>query len=181
MVLEDRPGFISLHIEGKGAKQLFKNEAGGHRWQIVSPTDKRGRMHTSTVTVAVLEENKFNFTIKDGDIEYLLTKGSGPGGMNRNKVESCVVAVYKPTGLSVRIDARDQHKNKAIATRILTERIIEQEQEKANRVRSNNRKDQVGRGMRADKRRTYRSKDDSVIDHVMGKSWTLKLWMRGKW
>ena len=172
---------MSLHVEGKNAKAFFINEAGGHRWQNVSPTDKRGRIHTSTVTVAVLEEDKFDFNIDKCDIEYILTKGSGPGGMNRNKVESCVVAIHKPTKISVRIDARDQHKNKAIATRILSERVMEREREKQSSDRSRERKLQVGAGCRGDKRRTYREKDDMVVDHVTGRSWKLKKWMRGDW
>lgn len=160
---------------------MFANEAGGHRWQRVSPTEKRGRVHTSTVTVAVLEENKFDFNIDKRDIRYVMTKGTGPGGQHRNKTESCVTAIHKPTGLSVKIDARHQHKNKALATRLLSERVREQKRDQSCNERHANRKQQVGSGMRGDKRRTYRSKDDAVVDHIIGKKWRLSKWLRGDW
>ena len=180
-VLIDRPGFVSLHVEGNGARALFANEAGGHRWQRVSPTEKRGRVHTSTVTVAVLEERNMDFKIDKRDIKYITTKGTGPGGQHRNKTESCVIAIHKPTGLSVKIDARNQHKNKALATRLLVERVREQECSKSNSRRHANRKQQVGSGMRGDKRRTYRSRDDRVVDHITGQKWRLSRWIRGEW
>lgn len=180
-VLIDRPGFVSLHVEGKGAKALFANEAGGHRWQRVSPTEKRGRVHTSTVTVAVLEERDMDFKVDKRDIKYITTKGTGPGGQHRNKTESCVIAIHKPTGLSVKIDARNQHKNKALATRLLVERVREQERSASNRKRHTNRKQQVGSGMRGDKRRTYRSRDNRVVDHITGQKWRLSRWVRGEW
>lgn len=170
-----------MHVEGKGARALFANEPGGHRWQRVSPTEKRGRVHTSTVTVAVLEENIFDFKIDRRDIKYITTKGTGPGGQHRNKTESCVIAIHKPTGLSVKVDARNQHKNKALATRLLTERVREQHRERSNSERHANRSRQVGSGMRGDKRRTYRTKDDRVVDHITGKKWRLSKWVRGDW
>ena len=170
-----------MHIEGTNAKELFANEPGGHRWQRVSPTEKRGRIHTSTVTVAVLDENKINSTINRYDISYTMKRGSGPGGQHRNKTDSCVVATHNPTGLSVKIDARDQHKNKALATRILIERILEQEQTKETNNRCKTRKYQIGSGMRGDKRRTYRTQNDLVIDHITGKKWRLSKWIKGNW
>lgn len=180
-VLIDRPGFISLHVEGNGARALFANEAGGHRWQRVSPTEKRGRVHTSTVTVAILEERNMDFKVDKRDIKYITTKGTGPGGQHRNKTESCVIAIHKPTGLSVKIDARNQHKNKALATRLLVERVREQERCKSSSRRHANRKQQVGSGMRGDKRRTYRTRDNRVVDHITGEKWRLSQWVRGEW
>lgn len=180
-VLENRPGFISLLIEGKEAKQVFQHEAGGHRWQIASPTDKRKRVHTSTITVAVLDGHQVNIDINLNDIEYIMTVGSGPGGQHRNKTESCVTAIHKPTGLSVRIDAKHQNQNKVLATRILLKKVEERGRQQHADKTSSKRKAQVGSGMRGDKRRTYRSKDDKVVDHITGKKWTLKKWLRGDW
>ena len=180
-ILENKSGFISFLVEGDGAKKLFENEAGGHRWQTVSPTDKRSRIHTSTVTVAVLEDDRSSFDVDNNDIEYIMTKGTGPGGQHRNKTESCVTAIHKPTGLSVRIDAKHQNKNKVLATRILIERVAEQSRQQYTKKTSSKRKAQIGSGMRGDKIRTYRSKDDRVVDHVTGEKWKLKKWMRGDW
>ena len=180
-VIEDRPGFMSLLVEGRGAARTFANEPGGHRWQTPSPTDKKGRVHTSTVTVAVLDEASFDYELNLDDVEYLYARGSGKGGQHKNKTDSCVTAVHKPTGVSVKIDSRDQHKNKKLATRILAERLREIEESRIRNDRFEERKSQVGSGMRGDKRRTYRSKDDQVVDHVTGKSWKLKKWMRGQW
>lgn len=180
-ILENRSGFISMLIEGKNAMKVFGNEAGGHRFQRIPPTEKRGRVQTSTVTVAVLEENKFNFELDLNDVRYIMTRGTGPGGMHKNKTDSCVVATHEPTGLSVRIDARDQHKNKALATRILAERVSEHYYLQQTKERSLKRKAQVGGGMRGDKRRTYRVRDDKVVDHITGKSWKFSKWIKGNW
>ena len=180
-IIDSRSGFTAILIEGKGANKIFKNEPGGHRWQRVPPTEKRGRVHTSTVTVAVLNEIDDNISINLDDIEYIFTKGTGPGGQHKNKTESCVIAIHKPTKISVKIDARNQHKNKALATRMLIERVTQREKEIAASNRCNKRKSQVGSGMRGDKRRTYRSQNDSVIDHITHKKWKLKKWIRGAW
>lgn len=168
---------MSILIEGKGSKKLFQNEAGGHRWQIASPTDKRKRVHTSTVTVAVLDPLDKSFNINVNDIEYILTRGTGPGGMNRNKVESCVVARHIPTGISVRIDARDQHKNKALATSILMQRVREIKTREILTKRHNKRKEQQGSGCRSDKIRTYTK--HCVKDHKLIREMSLKRFMKG--
>ena len=180
-ILEDRLGFTSLLIEGQGAKAIFRNEPGGHRVQRVSPTEKRGRVHTSTVTVAVLDSNKNDYNVPTKDIMYYIARGSGAGGQKRNVTSSCVTAVYKPTGLSVKIDSRDQNKNKILATRILIERLKEIANKKSFNERSSKRKNQVGSGMRGDKRRTYRYKDDTVVDHITNQRWQLSRWVRGEW
>ncbi len=168
-------------IEGKNAKEVFKNEPGGHRFQRVSPTEKRGRVHTSTVTVAVLDENTFDFELNLRDVKYIMTHSSKPGGQNVNKVESCVTAVHVPTGISVKIEARDQHKNKALATRILSERVSEHFYTQRNKERAAKRKAQTGSGMRGDKRRTYRVRDDKVVDHITGQKWKFSKWIKGNW
>lgn len=165
------------------AESLFLDEAGGHRYQRVSPTEKRGRVHTSTITVATLKEpTATQVRIDDRDLEFSTTRGSGPGGQNRNKVESCVIVKHKPSGLTVRCETeRSQHQNKASALSLLRARLWEQEQTKQFSQRADARKQQVGSGQRGDKRRTIRCQDDQVNDHVTGKHWTWKDYERGNW
>src|ERR1051326_6099740 len=89
LLLEEREGFLSFQVEGEAARRVFCNEGGGHRWQRVPPTEKRGRVHTSTVTVAVLSvPNEAEFTLNPDDLEITTTRGSGPGGQHRNQVET---------------------------------------------------------------------------------------------
>jgi len=181
-LLEERPGFIAVLFSGKGCKQLFSNEAGGHRWQRSSPTEKRGRIHTSTITCAVLNpELEIKFQLDEKDVEIKTTRGSGPGGQARNKIESCVIATHIPTGISVRIDLRSQYQSKTMALKILASKLEEQEALKTSEGKDFVRKNQVGLGMRADKIRTYRYQDDKVTDHRSNKTWSLKSWMRGDW
>lgn len=116
------------------------------------------------------------------DVELITTKGSGPGGQNRNMTESCVIATHRPTGLSVRIDnERSQHQNKATALRMLASRLYQSAGEKAKSERDQLRRDQVGTGMRADKVRTYAEQRDIVTDHRTNQRWSLKQWRKGIW
>ncbi len=115
------------------------------------------------------------------DVEIQTTRGSGPGGQNRNKVESCVVATHRPTNISVRIDMKSQHQSKSIAMKILSARVLELNQASVIAERCTTRQTQVGSGMRGDKIRTYRMQDDQVNDHRTGKKWQLTKWMRGDW
>ena len=182
-LIEQSQGYICFCVSGPGARDTFVNEAGGHRWQRVPETEKRGRVQTSTVTVAVLDADEvISQPLDMRDVELITTKGSGPGGQNRNMTESCVIATHRPTGLSVRIDnERSQHQNKATALRMLASRLYQSAGEKAKSERDQLRRDQVGTGMRADKVRTYREQDDQVNDHRTGQKWRLKLWRRGEW
>lgn len=182
-LIEESPGYICFSVNGVAARETFKNEAGGHRWQRVPETEKRGRVQTSTVTVAVLDADQVVGQPLDvRDVDLVTTKGSGPGGQNRNMTESCVIATHRPTGLSVRIDnERSQHQNKATALRMLASRLYQSAGEKAKNERDQLRREQVGTGMRADKVRTYREQDDQVNDHRTGQKWRLKQWRRGEW
>lgn len=181
-LVEQRSGFVSILFKGKDAQKIFKNEAGGHRWQRISPTEKRGRVHTSTVTVAILSpETPDNIRLDEKDIEIQTKRGSGPGGQHRNKTDSCVVAIHKPTKISVQIDSKSQHQSKALALRILAERVSEDESRKYQEHRGSVRKNQVGSGQRGDKIRTYRSQDDRVTDHRTGQTWKLSHWIKGNW
>lgn len=163
-------------------KQLFRNEAGGHRYQRVPPTEKRGRVQTSTVTVAVLDPDApVRFKLNEADVDIQTTRGSGPGGQHRNKTDSCVVATHKPSGLTVRVDMRSQHQSRSVALQILGARLADAEEDRARNARASARKEQVGSGMRGDKVRTYRSQDDRVTDHRTNRTWSLKSWSRGQW
>lgn len=182
--LVDRlPGFIVFRALGKGAEEAFRNEPGGHRWQRVPPNEKRGRVHTSTITVAVLPEpTEAQVRIAERDVEMSTTRGSGPGGQNRNKVETCVIVKHLPTGLTVRCESeRSQHQNRANAMALLRARLWEAERNKVIGDRADQRKQQVGSGMRGDKRRTIRCQDGVVNDHVTGQQWRFKNYERGDW
>lgn len=182
-IIDERPGFIQFAVSGVGARLTFQNESGGHRWQRVPPTEKRGRVQTSTVTVAVLDPDAVaGQVLNPRDVDIVTTRGSGPGGQNRNKIESCVIATHRPTGLSVRIDnERSQHQNKAMAYKVLAARLYDAERERAFAEREKERRQQVGTGMRGDKVRTYRQQDDQVNDHRTGQRWRLQDWVRGIW
>lgn len=162
---------------------MFRDEAGGHRWQRVPPTEKRGRIHTSTVTVAVLPEpENAHVRIREADLDWTVCRGSGPGGQHRNKTESAVVLVHKPTGVTVRCESeRSQHQNRATAISVLRARLWQREQERLTGERGDARRSQVGSGMRGDKRRTIRVQDGVVTDHVTGKRWNYTSYERGLW
>ena len=169
-------------VRGRGARALFAREAGGHRFQRVPPGEKRGRVHTSTVTVATLDPDlPARFELAESDVELTRTRGSGPGGQHRNKVESCVIATHRPTGLTARADMRSQHHSKTMALSILAARVMEHGATNARREREADRREQVGAGMRGDKIRTYRTQDDRVTDHRSGRTWRLTPWLRGDW
>jgi len=180
-ILDDRPGVIVLEISGPKADSLFANEAGGHRWQRTPPTEKRGRVQTSTITVAVLpiiEGSRVG--LNERDIEWQATRGSGKGGQNRNKTSTAVIMKHKPTGISVRVEAeRSQIQNRQTALRLLASKIDTAEREKRTSSEAAARKAQLGVGARGDKRRTIRMQDDSVIDHVTGGRMRASRYLKG--
>lgn len=171
-------------MTGTKAEQVFKNESGGMRWQRIPPSEKRGRVHTSTVTVAVLPDpTEVDLPrIPDRELEWSTCRGTGAGGQKRNKTETTVVLKHLPTGLQVRCeDTRSQQKNRALALQLLRAKLWERQQEESRKARAQDRKQQVGAGMRSDKRRTIRMQDGIVTDHVLGKRWNLKQYLRGEW
>jgi len=181
-LLEQRPGFVSVLFKGAGARALFKNEAGGHRFQRIPPTERRGRVQTSTVTVAVMDpESTDHPKLNHADVELAASRGSGPGGQHRNRTESCITATHKPTGISVRIDMKSQSESKRIALGVLAARVAEVQSLAMQSARAQHRREQVGTGMRGDKSRTYRTQDDRVTDHRSDRTHSLKKWMRGEW
>lgn len=182
-LIENINGFVSFITKGQGAEEFFANEAGGHRWQRIPPNEKRGRVHTSTITVAVLPEpTQIQLKINPNDLDWSTCRGSGAGGQYRNMTESAVQVFHKPTGLMVRCESeRSQHQNRASALALLRARLWQREQEKQNGQRELNRKAQVGSGMRGDKRRTIRCQDGIVTDHITGQQWSFKEYERGNW
>lgn len=155
-------------------------ESGGHRWQRIPPTERKGRVHTSTVTVAVIPKGKVvDLEIRPEDLEEFVQRGSGPGGQHRNKTESCVTLRHKPTGIEVRIDMRSQHRSRAKALQILTERVLATRKVIAHKALNGSRADQIGSGMRGDKIRTYREQDGMVTDHRSGNKTRLSIVLKG--
>lgn len=140
-------------------------------------------MHTSTVTVAVIEPRSVvTDALNLADVEITTTKNSGPGGQHRNKTESAVVVVHRPTGERVRVATeRSQHTNKASALEILAAKLDARTKSATSAKINANRRSQIGSGERGDKIRTYRTQDDRVTDHRTGRGWRLSRWQRGEW
>ena len=182
-IVERRRGLIVLRAEGAPAVAAFRDEAGGHRWQRVPPNDKHGRVQTSTITVAVLPEpTEVDVRIAPGDLDWSTCFGTGPGGQKRNKTESTVLLTHRPTGLQVRCEtSRSQQHNRVAALALLRARLWAREHERVTAERAQERRDQLGSGMRGDKRRTIRVQDGTVVDHVTGRRWELRAYLRGNW
>jgi peptide chain release factor 1 len=170
-------------VTGEGARTLFEGERGGHRWQRVPPTEKRGRVHSSTITVAVLDEDVArDIELREEDLEWTTCRASGDGGQHLQKTDSAVRVTHVPTGMSVRSqDGRSQHRNKQTALARLRALLSELEQSRHTAERADQRRTQVGSGMRGDKRRTIRVQDDTVLDHETGRTWRYRDYMRGAW
>lgn len=181
-LLDQRPAIIILEISGPGARKAFANEPGGHRWQRIPPTEKRGRVQTSTITVAVLEPvDSRDIEIASDDVEWQAFRGSGAGGQKRNKTASAVRITHKPTGITIRYESeRSQQQNLRAAKALLASRLQQQAQASAQATQHAARKDQVGTGMRGDKRRTIRVRDDQVTDHLIGKKMSVQRYLRGE-
>jgi peptide chain release factor 1 len=181
-ILEQRRGLIVFRAAGPGAAERFRDEPGGHRWQRVPPGEKRDRVHTSTVTVAVLPEpTEVEVRIPDGDLTWSTCRGTGSGGQKRNKTESTVLLTHRPTGLQVRCEtARSQQYNRMMALLLLRARLWADACARVHGERAADRRRQVGSGMRGDKRRTIRCQDGVVTDHVTGQRWNLRSYLRGE-
>jgi peptide chain release factor 1 len=159
----------------------MKNEAGGHRWQRVPPTEKRGRVHTSTITVVVLDEKGPGAVqLRDKDIRITTCRGSGKGGQHRNTTDSAVQVTHIPTGIQVRAEnERSQHLNKAVAKDLLRLRLSRQVQSEHRAKKNAQRRKQAGQGARADKRRTIALQRGQVTDHITGRRMAAKAYLRG--
>jgi len=162
----------TIRISGPGVFDLLKNESGVHRVQRVPTTEKRGRIHTSTATVAVLPEIKENeVQVSPGDLEWSFTTGGGHGGQNVNKVATAVRLVHRPTGIVVEArEERFQEQNRQIALALLRSKIWEKQEEEKLRTIAGYRS-LIGRGMRSEKIRTYNYPQDRITDHRLHKNW----------
>lgn len=161
---------VSFMISGEGAYSRFKFESGVHRVQRVPETEAGGRIHTSTVTVAVLPEaEEVDIEINPTELQIDTFRSSGAGGQHINKTESAIRITHLPTGTVVECqDERSQHKNKDKAMRILRSKILEAEREKQQSSIAGERKAQVGTGDRSERIRTYNFPQGRVSDHRIG-------------
>lgn len=182
-LIEERPGIAVLEVSGKTAAEDFAGEPGGHRWQRVPETEKRGRVHTSSITVAVMPAaTDAEVAVSTGDFEWQATRGSGAGGQHRNKTSSAVILRHKPSGLVVRCESeRSQHQNRRTAMSLLLGKLREQKASGDLASQAQSRRDQVGRGQRGDKIRTVAVQRDDVADHVTGRRWSFREYQRGNW
>ena len=162
---------ISFSIQGEGAYSRLKYESGVHRVQRVPETESQGRVHTSTVTVAVLPEaDDVEFEINEAtDLKIDVFRASGAGGQHINKTESAVRITYLPTGLVVECqDERSQHKNKERALKVLRSKLYEEQQRAQENEIAAVRRSQVGTGDRSERIRTYNFPEGRVSDHRIG-------------
>lgn len=169
-------GYKEAQFEIKGADvyRTLQYETGVHRVQRVPATEKQGRIHTSTASVAILPIYKrTKMEINPSDLEIEFSRSGGAGGQNVNKVETAVRIIHKPTGIDVRCTSeRSQAQNRERAMNLLTSRLQQLKNEEEDRSRAADRKAQVGTGDRSEKIRTYNFPQDRITDHRIRQSWS---------
>jgi len=164
---------IIFNVKGKNVWEALRHESGVHRVQRIPTTEKSGRIHTSTVSVAVLPEaSEVEVKLRPEDLEISTFRSSGHGGQNVQKVETAVRIIHKPTGLVVSCqEERFQQRNKDKALKILRARLLAQQLEKQEKELTEERRLQIGKAMRAEKIRTYNFPQNRITDHRINKSW----------
>ncbi len=173
----------SLEIKGKDVYKDLRYETGVHRVQRVPGTEKNGRIHTSTASIAVLPlRKKITFVIDPVDLEMEYSRSGGAGGQNVNKVETAVRLIHKPTGIDVRSTSeRSQLANREKAMAILTAKLQQMKEEEEAKKYASDRKNQIGTGDRSEKIRTYNFPQDRVTDHRIRQSWSnIPMIMKGQ-
>ena len=164
---------IIAEIRGKDIYNALKYESGVHRIQRVPATEKSGRIHTSTASIAVLPVAEAKeIEIKEADLEVSFSRSGGPGGQNVNKVETAVRILHKPTGLVISSrQERTQLANREKAMEILRAKLLDEKIRKEEEAVRRERKEQIGTADRSEKIRTYNFLQDRITDHRINKSW----------
>ncbi len=171
-----------LRVGGEGVFAELGYEGGTHQVKRVPATETQGRIHTSTATVAVLPEPEdVQIDLDPSDVKEMITTAQGPGGQNVNKVATAVHLIHRPTGIEVRMqDTKSQSQNRAVAWKILRARLYEQQRAKQEAERAEVRSSMIGSASRAEKIRTYRFKENIVVDHRLKSSFNLGEVMQGR-